>query len=93
LCCTSVGAPHSKSPLDCNNSRIPYSEGSLPHKRNFLKFKHENVIKMKNKTALALLLPSKLSNEIKNRVSKSRETIPLRQFCQFYHDNVIMVSR
>jgi hypothetical protein len=78
LCCASVGAPHSKSPPDGNNSRIPYSEGSLPHKQNFLKFKHENVIKMKNKPAPALLRPSKLSNEIIKRVPKSRETIPLR---------------
>jgi hypothetical protein len=62
LCCASVGAPH---PPDGNNSRIPYSEGSLPHKQNFLKFKHENVIKMKNKPALALSRPSNLSNEIK----------------------------
>jgi hypothetical protein len=30
-----------------NNSRIPSSEGSLPHKHNFFKIKHENVIKMK----------------------------------------------
>jgi hypothetical protein len=78
LCCASVGAPHSKSPPDGNNSRIPYSEGSLPHKQNFLKFKHENVIKMKNKPAPALLRPSNLSNEIKKRVPKSRETIPLK---------------
>jgi hypothetical protein len=78
LCCASVGAPHSKSPPDGNNSRIPYSGGSLPHKHNFLKFKHENVIKMKNKPAPALLRPSNLYNEIKKRVSKSRETIPLK---------------
>jgi hypothetical protein len=77
LCCASVGTPHSKSLPDGNNSRIPYSEGSLPHEHNFLKFKHENVIKMKNKPAPALLQPSKLSNEIKKRVPKSRETIPL----------------
>jgi hypothetical protein len=64
-----------KSPPDGNNSRIPYSEGSLPHKHNFLKFKHENVIKMKNKPAPAQLRPSNLSNEIKKRVQKSRETI------------------
>jgi hypothetical protein len=32
---------------------------------------------MKNKPAPALLRPSKLSNEIKKRVPKSRETIPL----------------
>jgi hypothetical protein len=32
---------------------------------------------MKNKPAPALLRPSNLSNEIKKRISKSRETIPL----------------
>jgi hypothetical protein len=69
-----------KNPPDDNKSRIPYSEGSLPHKNNFLKFKHETVIKMKNKPDPALLRPSNLSNEIKKRVPKSRETIPLRQF-------------
>jgi hypothetical protein len=63
----SVGSPRSKNPLDGNNSRIPYSEGSLPRKHNFLKLKHENVIKMKNKPHLALLWPSNLSNEIKKR--------------------------
>jgi hypothetical protein len=52
-------------------------EESLPHKDNFLKFKHENVIKMKNKPDPALLQPSNLFNEIKKRVPKSRETIPL----------------
>jgi hypothetical protein len=31
----------------------------------FLKFKHENVIKMKNKPDPVLLRPSSLSNEIK----------------------------
>jgi hypothetical protein len=51
-------------------------EGSLPPKPNFLKLKHENVIKMKNKPDPALLQPSNLSNQIK-KVSKSRETIPL----------------
>jgi hypothetical protein len=60
-----------------NKTRIPYSEGSLPHKHNFLKFKHENFIKMINKPYPALLRPSNLSNEVKERVSKSRETIPL----------------
>jgi hypothetical protein len=38
-----------KSPPDGNNSRTPYSEGSLPPKHFILKFKHENVNKMKNK--------------------------------------------
>jgi hypothetical protein len=51
-----------KNPPDGNKSRIPYSEGSLPQKHNFLKFKHENVIKMKNKPDPALLRPSNLSN-------------------------------
>jgi hypothetical protein len=37
-----------------NNSRIINSKGSLPHKTNFLKFKHGNVIKMKNKPDPAL---------------------------------------
>jgi hypothetical protein len=45
---------------------------------NFLKFKHENVIKMKNKPDPDLLRLSNLSKEIKKRVPKSRETIPLR---------------
>jgi hypothetical protein len=58
----SVGSPRTKNPPDGNKSRIPYSEGSLPHKHNFLKFKHENVIKMKNKPDPALLRPSNLSN-------------------------------
>jgi hypothetical protein len=35
---------------------------------------------MKNKPAPALLRPSKLSNEIKKRVPKSRETIPLSAY-------------
>jgi hypothetical protein len=43
----------------------------------FLKLKHENVIKIKNKPYPALLQPSNLSNEIKKRLPKSRETIPL----------------
>jgi hypothetical protein len=61
----SVGSPGMKNPPDGNNFRIPYSEGSLPHKDNFSKFKHENVIKMKNKPDPAILRPSNLSNEIK----------------------------
>jgi hypothetical protein len=40
---------------DGNKFRIPYSEGSLPRKHNFLKFKHENVIKIKNKPYPSLL--------------------------------------
>jgi hypothetical protein len=44
----------------------------------FKNLKHENVIKMKNKPYPALLRPSNLSNEIKKRVQKSRETIPLK---------------
>jgi hypothetical protein len=73
----SVGRPRTKNPLDGKKSRIPYSEGSLSRKHNILKFKHENVIKMKNKPDPALLQPLNLSNEIKKRVPKSRETIPL----------------
>jgi hypothetical protein len=36
---------------------------------------------MKNKPYPALLRPSNLSNEIKKRVPKSRETIPLKIRC------------
>jgi hypothetical protein len=61
----SVGSPRTKNPLDGNNSRIPYSEGSLPPKHKFLKLKHENVIKIKNKPDPALLQHSNLSTEIK----------------------------
>jgi hypothetical protein len=47
------------------------------HRRRILKkIKHENVSKMKNKPDPALLRPSNLSSEIKQRVPKSRETIP-----------------
>jgi hypothetical protein len=79
-----VRSPRTKNPLDGNKSRIPYSEGSFPHKHNFLKFKHENVIQMKNKHDPALLRPSNLSNEIK-RVTKSRETIPLSSIAESHH--------
>jgi hypothetical protein len=65
-----------KNPPDSNKSRIPYSEGSLPRKHNFLKFKQENAIKIKNKPDPAPLRPSNLSNEIKKWVPKSRKTIP-----------------
>jgi hypothetical protein len=61
----SVGSPLTKNPPDDNSSRIRYLEGSLPHKHNFLKFIHENFIKLKNKPDPALLQPSNLSNEIK----------------------------
>jgi hypothetical protein len=61
----SVGSPQTKNPPDGNNSRIPYSEGSSPPKHNFLKLKHEKVIKMKNKPDPALLQPSNLSNKTK----------------------------
>jgi hypothetical protein len=57
--------PWTKNPPYSNKSMIPYWEGSIPHKHNFLKFKHENVIKMKNKPDPALLQLSNLSNEIK----------------------------
>jgi hypothetical protein len=50
------------------------------HKHNFLKFKHENVITMKNKPAPALFRPSNLSNEIKKSEPKSRETIPVSEY-------------
>jgi hypothetical protein len=45
----SVGSPLMKNPPDGKKFKIPYYEGSLPHKKIFLKFKLENVIKMKNK--------------------------------------------
>jgi hypothetical protein len=61
----SVGSPRTKNPPDGNNLTISYSEGSLPHKQNFLKFIHENVNKIKNKPDPAQLRPSNLSNEIK----------------------------
>jgi hypothetical protein len=54
-----------KNHPDGYNSRIPYSEESLPPKHNFLKLQHKNVIKMKNKPDPALLRPSNLSNEVK----------------------------
>jgi hypothetical protein len=50
----SVGSPRKKNPPDGNKSGIPYSEGSLPSKHNFLIFKHENIIKLKNKPDLAI---------------------------------------
>jgi hypothetical protein len=50
---------------DGNNSRIPYSEGSLPPKNIFLKCTDENVIKKKKKPDPALLLSSNISNELK----------------------------
>jgi hypothetical protein len=59
-----------KNPPDGNNPRIPFLEGSFPRKHNF---KHENVIKMKNKPDPALLRSSNLSNEIKKRIPKSHE--------------------
>jgi hypothetical protein len=52
-------------------SRIPSSEGSLQRKHNFLKLKHENAIKMKNKPYPALLRPSILSNEVKKGIKIS----------------------
>jgi hypothetical protein len=57
-----VGSPGTKKTPDDNKPRIPYSDGSLPHKHKLLKFKHENFIKMKNKPDPALLGPSNLSN-------------------------------
>jgi hypothetical protein len=80
-----------KNPPDGNMSRIPYLEGSLPRKHNFLKFKHENVIKMKNKPDPALLRPSNLSNEIKKRVPKSCETIPLNHRVSIEKTTIFML--
>jgi hypothetical protein len=54
-------------------------EGFLPDKHNFLKFKHENISKIKNKPDPALLQPSNLSNEIK-KGKKTGETIPLIKY-------------
>jgi hypothetical protein len=76
----SVDSPRMKNPPDGNKSRIPYSEGSLPHQNNFLKFKHENAIKMKNKPDPALLRPSNLSNEIKKGAKISRDYPFKREF-------------
>jgi hypothetical protein len=45
---------------------------------------------MKNKPVLALLRPSKLSNEIKKRVQKSRETIPLSDYYVFPVGGVVV---
>jgi hypothetical protein len=42
----------------------------------FVKFKHENIIKMKNKLDPAILRPANLSNELGKRVPKSHETTP-----------------
>jgi hypothetical protein len=64
---------------DGNSSRIGNSKGSLPRMLVFLKFNYENVFKMKNKPDPALLRTSYLSNKIKKRTLKSRETIPLNQ--------------
>jgi hypothetical protein len=52
----------------------------LPGMSNLNKFKYENVHKMKNKPDPALLRTSYLSNEIKKRIPKSHETIPLKHF-------------
>jgi hypothetical protein len=46
----------------------------------FFKFKHENVLIMKNKPDLAHLGPPNLSNEIQKRLLKSCETIPLSKY-------------
>jgi hypothetical protein len=62
-----------RNPPDDYNFRIPYSEGSLPPKHNFLKFRHENDIKMKNKPGS--LTTFNLSNEIKKGTK-----IPLKHF-------------
>jgi hypothetical protein len=48
-----------------NNARIPYSEGSLPPRHIFLKFKCENAIIMKNNPDLGPLETSYLFKEKK----------------------------
>jgi hypothetical protein len=48
-----------------NNSRNINSKGSLPRKNNFLKFKYEKLILMKNKTDSALLQASYIPYLIK----------------------------
>jgi hypothetical protein len=45
----------------------------------FLKFKYENVHKVKNKPDPTLLRTSYLSIEIKKSIAKSHETIPLKR--------------
>jgi hypothetical protein len=52
---------------------------SLAGMLHFKKFKYENVHKMKNKPAPALLRTSYLLIEIKKRIRKSHETIPLKK--------------
>jgi hypothetical protein len=60
-----------------NNSRNINSKRSLPRKTNFLKFKYEISIKMKNNSYPNLLQTSYLSNETIKKIPNSHETIPL----------------
>jgi hypothetical protein len=77
-------------PQSSNNFRISSSSSSNPiycKGQLFKKFKHENVIKMKNKPDPALVGGSYLFNEIKKRTIKSRETIPLKtQYNEIAHE-------
>jgi hypothetical protein len=51
----------------------------LYHRRlNLNEFKYKSVIKIENKFDPALLRTSYLSNQIKKRITKSRETIPIK---------------
>jgi hypothetical protein len=61
------------------NSKIPNLEGSLLRKHNFLKLKHENVTKTKNKPYPALLRPSNLSTEINKKGTKISRDYPFKQ--------------
>jgi hypothetical protein len=55
----------------------------------FFKFKHENVIKMKNKLDPAILQPSNLSNEIKKDTKISRD-YPFKQLVKSSHSYFTM---
>jgi hypothetical protein len=57
----------------------------------FLKFRYENVIIKKHKPDPALVQTSHLSNEIKKRIPKARETLPLRYL--FFLFVLLPVSR
>jgi hypothetical protein len=63
-----------------NNSWNINSKGSVPRKTNFLKFKYEIFIKMKNNSYPDLLQTSYLSNETIKRTLYSHETIPLHVY-------------
>jgi hypothetical protein len=77
------GAPYlqqfrTKNPRNGNN----FFGGNV----TFLKFKYENVHNMKNKPDPALLRTSYLSIEIKKRITKSHETIPLTRWPILYSE-------